>query len=178
MSLSVSFNKVVTQNDSQSTALGGAGGKTSAINKNVQTTLTEGTGAGNADITLQTQVTLNATNSYEATLDLFAGSLVDEFGTAFQIKEVKGLYFETITTGSVNADCEVFADQTIPANEFKGPINDVAGSGYVIPALEGVAMSKGEAGGWTVDATHKLLTFRNNNSTDTVINVMIAGVKI
>jgi len=74
MPLSASFSSGATQNDQQATALGGATGKTSSLNTASQITLTEGTGAGNANITLQKTITLNAGNSYTEVLDIFAGS--------------------------------------------------------------------------------------------------------
>jgi len=161
--------------DTESTPVGGDSGKTRVINKNIQTQLADGSGAGQADAVFQKTVALNAGNSYEATINIFDGSLVDEFGNTFEIDECKGVFFNVTTTAAL-ANCEVFADQAAPANEFKGPLNDVTGDGLTIEAANALSVSNGQAGGWTVDATHKLLVFVNNNSTDTNIDVVISGV--
>jgi hypothetical protein len=177
MALTVTFSSATTQNDQQATDLGGATGKTSDVNEDVQITLNEGTGAAEANITLQDTITLNAGNSYEVALDIFAGALVDEFGVTFNIKELKGIFIE-VTTATALANAEVFADQSTPADEFKGPLNDVAGDGLTIETGQSSAFTNSGAGGWTVDATHKFLVFRNNNTTDTTINILIAGVLV
>ncbi len=177
MPLTATFGSQATQNDQQATDLGGATGKTSDINKSVAITLNEGTGAGEANITFQDSLTLAVGNSYEIALDIFAGALVDEFGVTFNIKEVKGIYIEN-TSGAALADVEVFADQSAPANEFKGPLNDVTGDGLTIEAGQAISVTNSASGGWLVDATHKFLVFRNNGTTDTTIDILIAGVLV
>lgn len=128
MALTTTISSSATQDDSQATAIGGANGKTSAINTSTTITMAEGTGAGQADLTLQKTITLNAGNSYEDNINIFDGTEEDEFGVVFNIKEVKAIYFEVISDPVVAlANCEVFADQAAPSNEFKGPLNDVTG---------------------------------------------------
>ena len=177
MALTTTFSSATTQNDQQATDLGGATGKTSDVNESVQITLNEGTAAGEADITFQDTITLNAGNSYEVALDIFAGVLVNDFGDTFNIKELKGVFFE-VTTSTALANCEVFADQAAPANEFKGPLNDVAGDGLTLETGQSSSFTNSGTGGWTVDATHKFLVLKNNNTTDTTINILLAGVKV
>lgn len=179
MALTTTISSSATQDDSQATAIGGANGKTSAINTSTTITMAEGTGAGQADLTLQKTITLNAGNSYEDNINIFDGTEEDEFGVVFNIKEVKAIYFEVISDPVVAlANCEVFADQAAPSNEFKGPLNDVTGDGLTIEAAQAMNVVNSQLGGWTVDATHKFLVFVNANSTDTTINVFIIGVKV
>ena len=177
MALTTTFSSATTQNDQQSTPLGGATGKTSDVNESVDITLNEGTASGEANLTHQQTITLNAGNSYEVALDIFAGSLVNDFGATFNVKELKGVFFE-VTTATALANCEVFADQDTPANEFKGPLNDVTGDGLTLETGQGSSFTNSGTGGWPVDATHKFLVFKNNNTTDTTINVMLVGVAI
>lgn len=175
MALTSSFSSAVAMDDTETTPVGGTSGKTRTINKNIQTQLADGSGAGQADAVLQRTIALNAGNSYEATLNLFDGLLKDEFGNTFEIDECKGVFFNVTTTAAL-ANCEVFADQAVPADEFKGPLNNVVGDGITIEAANALSVSNGQAGGWTVDATNKQLVFVNNNATDTNIDVVISGV--
>jgi len=139
--------------------------------------MAEGTGAGQANLTFQTTVALNAGNSYISTLNVFDGTLKDEFGVDFKIKEIKAIYFE-VTSTAATANCDVLADQAAPADEFKGPLKDVTGDAITIEPTQAMNVVNSQAGGWTVDATHKLLVFENTQTTDTNIDVFIVGVAI
>ena len=155
MALTTTFSSATTQNDQQSTPLGGATGKTSDVNEDVQVTLNEGTAAGEADLTHQQTITLNAGNSYEVALDIFAGSLVNDFGDTFNVKELNLralLKMESLSSidgsggsgfniGNATSDKIGFWDVTPiiqPKATLQGAITDNSGgSGSTVGAISG-----------------------------------------
>jgi hypothetical protein len=133
-------------------------------------TISNGSGANQADMIFQDQRTLAA--SATENLDLQTGALLDIFGNAIALSKVKAIVVTALGTNTNNV-----LVGGAGSNAFTGPFGSTTDVNTVVPGGTLVLVAP-TAGGYTVDGTHKLLKIANSSSgTQVIYNIIIFGVE-
>ena len=166
----VSFNMTAVGTKDRDVAQDSTTSVIAALTKALQ----DGTGDDQANQVYSQKVTLNAGNSYKTTLDL--GALTDYYGDSVDFSKIKAILIENISDVQDPAQtgiATVMVDEA--ANEFKGPLADVAGDYIAVKPGDYLWLFSPKEG-WTVDATHDQFNLGVTTSTDCTLNVVLIGV--
>ena len=133
-------------------------------------TITNGSGAGQADVIWQDKRTLAASAS--ESLDVQTGALHDSFGTALTLSKIKAIIIAA--DGGNTNDVQVGG---AGANAITAPFGSA--TDYVAVQPGGVlVLVNPTAGGYAVDGTHKLLKVANSaGTTGVTYSIIIFGVE-
>lgn len=133
-------------------------------------TISNGSGAGQADMIFQDQRTLGASAS--ESLDIQTGALTDIFGNAITLSKVKAIIVTALGTNTNNV-----LVGGAGSNAFSGPFGSTTDYATIVPGGMLVLVAP-TAGGYTVDGTHKLLKVANSaGTTGVTYNIIIFGVE-
>jgi len=136
---------------------------------------TNGTGDNSVDTIYKDKLQLRTGNAWTVSYDLTA--LTDAFGVSKNFSKVKFLRILNASDGTtLTADIACLEDVT---NAFKAFLADVIGDEISLSPLDILQASKRKTG-WTVDATHKVISITSGLATssadDADIEITIIGV--